>query len=200
MNPNNWDNITGSYGPVFGIYDPTSGGGGGWHVDWTNPLIPTHITYAPINIELWVELYCQQSYQYTTYQYHRRGDGTENLCWTIEGTISQNHNSWVLLAHGSELLTNLWFREDIFGRSEKPTYGTDLPITWDTRYGSGLVVGVEGTIIENWHTAPWSGDDIGYRIPACDHWFQFRGCVGDIYHVADGYYSLTLAGCPAPEL
>ena len=199
MNPYNWDNITGSYGPVFGIYDPVGGSGGtGWHMDWTTPAAPTHVVLEPIDIELWMELYCTQAYHYTTYQYHRRGDGHENLCWMIEGTVSQNHNSWVMLTKSTDFLTHLWFREDIFGRTEKPTYGTDLPITWTTRWGNGLVY--EEDIVVNWTGAPWEGNNIGYRIPACDHWFQFKGCVGDIYHVADGYYSLTMAGCPAPEL
>jgi hypothetical protein len=174
------------------------GGGGGWVVGgWGVGNTLQYITYDPITIELWIELYALQSYQFTSYQFHRIGDTHENLCWIITGTISQNHNSWIQLMHGDDMHF-LHFQEGVVAPNvDDPP--VNLPITWETRYGNGLVP--DQNILVDWVPAPWSSpDDIGYRIPRCDHWFEFRGCIGDIYHVHDGYYNLHLAGCPAPEL
>jgi len=196
MNPTNWETTSGAMDPTWGIYNPVVGlGGGGWVVGWGDPL--TYITYSPITIELWVELYALQSYRFTSYKFHRTGDSEEPLCWTIQGLIAQNHNSWVMLTKGANPLTHLKFNNGVVGGNagDPPA---DLPITWTTRWGNGIEFGLD--IVANWFPAPWSGDDIGYRIPKCDHWFEFKGCVGDMYHVSDGYYSLQIAGCPAPEL
>jgi len=193
MNPNEWNDYSGSF-TSFGIYDPTGvQGGAGWVVGW-EPI--THITYAPITLEMWIEMYCVQTYHYTSYKWHRLGSHAENLCFTVEGTLQSNNGQYVSLTRGTEDLTNLWFRHNIFGGSS-PTPAPNIPIAWTGRWGTGLAYG-QNLI---WEGGVTPDPDVTILIPdPCDHWFQFEGCMSIPYHQPDGYYSLTMAGCPAPVL
>jgi len=194
MNPNNWQTATGTFS-AWGLYDPLYGGAGAaWVVGWPSPV---YITYAPITLELWIEMYALQSYQYTSYKWHRLGDNAETITFLIQGTLSSNSGQWVSLMKATDPLTHLWFREDIFGRTGAP-YGYDLPITWIARWGNGLNYG-QNLQWEAYVTPDPDDITIG-PIPACDHWFEFQGSFDLAYHVDDGYYSLVTAGCPAPEL
>lgn len=194
MNPNEWNDYSGSF-YSFGIYDPNYvGGGAAWVVGW-NPK--QYIVYAPVTLEMWIEMYCVQTYHYTSYKWHRLGNHAENLCFTIEGTVQSNNGQYVSLTRGTEDLTYLWFRHNIFNGSS-PTPAPNIPIAWAGRWGTGLVYG-ENPV---WGPEPITPDpDVTILIPdPCDHWFQFEGCMSIPYHQPDGYYSLTMAGCPAPVL
>ncbi len=194
MNPTNWEATSGSF-EATGIWVP----GQNWAVDYDEAGNPIYIEYAPITLELWVELYATQSYEFTSYQWHRLGDAEETITFTINGTVISNNEEWVGLTRGEEDLDHLYFRHDIFGRTGS-NYGSDLPITWEGAWGTGLEHGV--SVVQDWMTLnPNNAGNLYMHInEPCDHWFQFRGNFTLPYHVDDGYYSLTIAGCPAPEL
>ena len=197
MNPTNWQTTSGSFS-AWGLYDPNAPAlaGAGWVISW-NPT--TWITYAPITLELWIEMYCLQTYHYTSYKWHRLGNAAETITFIIEGTIASNNGQWVSLMRGTEDLTYLYFRNDVLNRTGAP-YGYDIPITWEGRYGAGFAYG--SGIMWGWEplTPDGEGDLNLGPIESCDHWFQFRGTFDLAYHVDDGYYSLTMEGCPAPEM
>jgi len=199
MNPNNWYTESGTFS-AWGIYNPLGGGGGApWVVGYTWPGgIPQYIQYAPITLELWIEMYALQTYHYTSYQWHRLGNAAENISFTVEGTCQSNNGQYVQLMKGTENLDKLYFRHNIFNGTS-PGIGTcDLPITWWGRWGTGLVYGVG--VVEPWAVI-LPDPDLTLLIPdPCDHWFQFEGDFTIPYHQPDGYYSLTMAGCPAPVL
>ncbi len=194
MNPTNWQTATGSFSS-WGLYDPLYGGAGAaWVVGW----LPTvYITYAPITLELWIEMYCLQTYHYTSYQWHRLGNLAETISFVIEGTIQTNNGQYVQLMQGTQALTNLWFVHNIFG-GNSPIPAPNIPITWQGRWGLGLVYGAN--TLWGWQTLT-PDPDLTMLIPdPCDHWFQFEGTFVIPYHQPDGYYSLTMAGCPAPVM
>ena len=62
-----WDNHTGSWSSGLALYDPNAPelAGYGWVVTW-NPT--AYINYAPITLELWIEMYMLLTYEYTSYQ------------------------------------------------------------------------------------------------------------------------------------
>ena len=207
MNPTDWQTTTGSFSS-WGLYDPLGGGGGDpWVVEWLPSIV--YIDYADITLELWIEMYSLQTYHYTSYQWHRRGDGgspgnPEQIECIIEGTSQSNNGQSISLTRGTEDLTHLWFVEDIFGRVNGTTiYGTDIPISWSGRYGSGLTYGTNflwPNTSGDWEPLTPGPDITIPNVPLCDHWFQFKGVFELIYHQEDGYYKLTMAGCPAPTL
>lgn len=193
MNPTNWNSYTGSYSS-WGLYDPNYvGGGDSWVVGgWDGSL--EYIDYAPITLELWVEMYCAQSYHYTSYQWHRLGDQAETITFTIEGTVQSNNGEYVSLTHDVDDLGYLHFQHSIFGNGT----AADIEIDWQAQWGTGLVYG--DNVVEGWATVT-PDPDLTILIPdPCDHWFQFEGTFEIPYHIPDGYYSLTMAGCPAPTL
>jgi hypothetical protein len=199
MNPNDWDNHTGSFNSGTVIYDPLYLGGGlSWVVGYDGAMNPIYLVYTPITMELWIEMYMIQTYEHTSYQWHRIGNHAEHICFLIQGLIKSNNGQYVSLTwDGTDPLTHLYFRENIFG---SPTPGPgcrDIPITWRTRWGNGLVYGVD--IQQTWTVTTPDPHDITMLIPdPCDHWYEFEGCFDLEYHECDGYYSLTSAGCPAP--
>lgn len=176
-----WDNYTGSYSSGLALYDPIGGSGGfGWVVEW-NPT--QYITYAPITLELWIEMYLIQTYQYTSYQWHRLGNSPANsIAFTIDGTIQSNEALWVSLTEmdGWDPL-GLEFQHNI-GVGDNQNVRSLIPISWRARWGEGLVVGSNpsswGWITLTWSgntpdrllTIPdlWSGMNCG-SFPACDH-------------------------------
>ncbi|MBD3168499.1 MAG: hypothetical protein GF307_03380 [candidate division Zixibacteria bacterium] len=193
MNPNNWNAVSGSYNSGLALYDPDGGqgSGGNWVVGYDGSFDPEYIQYAEITLDLWVELYMVQTYRYTSYQWHRIGNNAEDICFIIEGTLESNERLQCSLTPGSQPMSHLWFVEGAFGG------GSDIPLTWEARWGDG-------------HDFPdpddppaWQPKDytnVSVIIPKCDHWFQFRGCFHIDYHIDDGHYSLTMAGCPGPTL
>jgi hypothetical protein len=195
MEPFTWQTTSGTFSS-WGLYDPNYvGGGDAWVVAW-NPT--TYITYAPITLELWIEMYCLQTYQYTSYKWHRLGDQLESVCFTIDGTIQSNNGQYISLTKGTDALDHLWFRQNIFG-GNTPSPAPDIPIAWRARWGDGLVVGTG--VRWGWDSVDPDPDDITILIDEpCDHWFQFEGCFEIAYHQPDGYYSLTMAGCPSPVM
>ena len=195
MNPTNWETLTGSFS-AWGLYDPNyTGGGASWVVGW-NPT--AYINYAPITLELWIEMNMLLTYEYTSYQWHRLGDAAETISFTIDGTISSNDAQIVLMAPEPGWdLAYLHFQENIFGGSS--TTRDQIPIIWEIRWGEGLVIGEN--IVEDWRYPQFMcGNMMIGCIPACDHWFQFRGTFSLNYHEGDGYYKLIMAGCPYPEV
>lgn len=200
MNPNDWQTTSGSFnsGPV--IYDPAYVGGGlSWVAGYDGAMNPIYLVYTPITFELWIEMYMIQTYEYTSYQWHRIGDHAEHICFLIQGLIQSNNGQYVSLTwDGTDALTHLWFRENIFGSATPGPLCRDIPITWSTRWGNGLVYGVNEQ--QAW-TVTTPDPDVTMLIPEpCDHWYEFEGCFDLEYHECDGYYSLTSAGCPAPIL
>jgi len=202
MNPTNWQEASGGFSAT-GYYDPNHPGGAGWVVGW-NPT--TYITYAPITLEVWIEMNMMLTYQYTSYQWHRLGDAAETIDFTIAGTISSNDRQIVLMSPSPGFtLSNLNFVENVFGVPGIGAPGNEnarnIPITWETRWGSGLVIGEQ--IVQNWGSPYWLCGNMlvsNSGIPACDHWFQFKGTFSLLLHEADGYYKLAIAGCPYPEM
>jgi hypothetical protein len=194
MNPTNWQSQSGSFS-AMGFYDPNyTGGGGSWAVGW-NPT--TYINYAPITLELWIEMYMLLTYEYTSYQWHRLGDAAETITFTIDGTMSSNHYQYVLLLAEAGWDPNYLSFQGNIGVGNDNNVRDQIPITWRGRWGDGLVVGEN--IVEDWHFLIWFCDVlILAQIPACDHWFQFEGSFDLLYHEADGYYKLLLSGCPTP--
>ena len=202
MNPNNWTTTTGSWASGFAIYDwgggpNTSSGGDDWVVGYSGNT-PIYITYAPITLELWIEMYSVQTYRYTSYKWHRLGNLAENVTFVIQGTIQSNNGQWISLVwDGNDAMDKLYFRHDV-GNRVGPQYGSDIPITWLGRWGTDLVYGAN--IVQDWLSYTPS-PDVDMLIPdPCDHWFEFKGSFELPYHIDDGYYSLTLAGCPAPVM
>lgn len=195
MNPNKWTRITGNFS-AWGIYDPNhTGGGDAWVVGYDGN-VPQYIDYANISLQLWIEMYSYQYYEHTSYQWHRLGNEAENITFFINGLLQSNNGQYVILTRDSEDLDRLHFQEDVLER----TSGDDIEITWDGRWGRGSTYG--GAIVQGWTPlAPELDGDILMLIDEpCDHWFQFRGRFTLPYHVADGYYSLLMAGCPRPLL
>jgi hypothetical protein len=205
MNPTNWQAVSGSYNSGLALYDPNgSGGGAGWIVEWTPPTY-AYINYAPITLELWIEMYMIQTYAYTSYQWHRLGDDGTDIVFTISGTIQSNEALFVLMTEqaGWDPL-GLEFVEHI-GVGDNDNMRPLLPISWRGRYGTGLVPG-GGTVLMDWTALSWSGTTpnrelvFPSQVPACDHWFEFEGTIELVYHEADGYYKTVYAGCPSPML
>ena len=144
-------------------------------------------------------MYCLQAYRYTSYQWHRLGNQQGTIECIIEGTIQTNNGQYISLMKGTDELTHLWFRENIFGTQSPAPPAPDIPITWYGRWGTGLVYG--NSIVENYTDPIIPDPDVTILIPdPCDHWFQFKGVFVIPYHHPDGYYSLTMAGCPAPVM
>ncbi|MCB2213420.1 hypothetical protein KQI52_14995 [bacterium] len=189
-NPNNWDRATGSYNSGLSLYNDDLG-------DYVHNFDPTDgsydvISYAPINIELWIELHMIETYAHTHYEFHRIGNADETVEFIIEGTVKSNQTNWVGLTAGADGFEFLQFRHGMYGG------GADIPLTWMGRYGDGLTPGAGNPA---WTTFVDPDDNgIGFTIAKCDHWFQFKGQFELPYHIDDGYYSLEIAGCPVPEL
>lgn len=212
MNPTNWDSVSGDYNSGLALYDPDALSGGlGWLVGWGDPL--EYIDYAPITLELWIEMNCIQTYYYTTYCWHRLGNSGDDIVFSISGTISSNERLWVMLTEDSSWdPLGLQFVENI-GVGDNDNMRTLLPISWRGRWGTGFSIG--NNVVLDWTILSWTGtspnrelilpSEPGYTggggsIPACDHWFQFEGTIEMAYHEADGYYKTAYAGCPSPGL
>jgi hypothetical protein len=201
MCPENWENQYGSFGPVFGIWDP----GHDWIIDYEdcNNENPVYIQYAPICLDLWIELYCVQTYQFTNYQWHRIGNQHEVVDFYICGTISSNNPEWVGLTRADQDLDRLHFIEDVFGNNHGEP---DIPIEWHYAYGSYDRLGGETpphpNDIDNWHSiCPAQNGNMYFHIDEpCDHWFCWWGQFIIQYHQADGHYQLHMAGCPTPGM
>jgi len=195
MNPTRWDSAFGTWSSGLSLYDPNSSGGGGWVVGW-NPT--TYITYAPITLELWIEMYSIQTYHYTHYQWHRLGDLAENVCFTIEGTLVSNEGCYVLMTADPAFDPNYLNFEHNIGVGDDRN-ARDIPIVWSGRWGHGLAYG--DSLVLDWTNLSWNQDELVLaEVTPCNNWFQFRGCFDLVYHEADGYYKLVIAGCPAPGL
>lgn len=192
----NWETTSG-YFQECGVWHP---GMHTWIVEYQEGCgNPIGIEYAPITLELWVELYACQSYRFTSYRWHRLGNEAEEINFMIEGLVRSNSAVWVGLTRGEEDLDKLYFRHDIFGNHNAA--GDDLEIQWTYRWGEGL----DHPPIDDgpcWHRIePNEQGNLFFHIDEpCDHWFQWKGRFHLPYHMEDGYYSLTIAGCPAPEL
>ncbi|GBE29653.1 hypothetical protein BMS3Bbin04_00675 [bacterium BMS3Bbin04] len=191
QNPTNWETTSGAYDSGLCLWDPARG-----YVQFdANGVDLGAIVYEDITIELWVELHMISTYEATNYQFHRVNQdayGGETVDFIINGTIRSNQQNWVGLTHGPDPIDALVFREGMYGHNE-----TDIPLTWYGRFGDELVPDP---------LAPWTeltidgNGDVGMTIVKCDHWVQFKGQFFLPYHIDDGYYSLTIAGCPTPGL
>jgi len=201
MNPNPWDATSGNY-YAWGIYDPLAGGNPcfGWVVGYTTPgMAPIYITYADISLELWIEMFMELSYEFTSYQWHRVGENAETISFCIEGVISSNHPQWVCLTekNPAQPLSHLQFIEDIFGNTG-PMYGTNIAIMWTVEYGTGAIPGLN-TVYGPTPVQPDPDLCVLIEYP-CTHWFRFCGTFCLVEHVADGYYTLIMGGCAYPNL
>jgi hypothetical protein len=201
----NWQDYSGSFSSL-GVYDPNYlGFGDSWVVGYGAGGTPMYIAYAPITLDLWIEMYCLQTYHYTSYQWHRLGNALETITFIVEGTLSSNNGQWVSLVGPlmPQTMDKLYFLHNIFGgQSPAPPAPDITPLTWEGQWGTGLVYGVNVSVA--WGPLTPAGSihqQISMLIPdPSEHWFQFRGTYTIPYHQPDGHYNLTLAGCPAPEL
>lgn len=196
MNPTDWQTATGTYNSGLALYDPDGlGGGAGWLTGWN---AYTYISYAPITLELWIEMYMIQTYHYTSYQWHRLGNHAETIIFTIDGTVSSNEGCWVLCTKDPSWDPNyMTFVHNIGVGDDRNA--RDIPLTWRGRWGDGHIIG--DNVVLTWTGLDWVGDElILAEVEACDTWFQFEGSFDIEYHEADGYYYCALAGCPAPTL
>jgi len=193
INPNNWNNYTGGFSSGLALWNPTLND---WNVaPWGSP--GTKITYAPITLELWIELHMIQTYYYTSYQWHRIGDAAETITFAIDGTVKSNQILIVSLTSAAGFDPNfLKFISGMYGG------GNDIPIHWWGRWGLGLAIpNMNHTQGGGWNSLTWCNGRLDLAvIPPCDHWVQFKGQFDIPYHQADGYYKLVLGGCPVPEL
>jgi len=204
MNPTDWDSTDGISFNASGIWDP---GHESWVVGYEgcHHCNPIYIEYAPITLDLWIELYCIQSYAFTHYMWHRIGNADEVINFYICGTVHSNNGEWVSLMAGEDDLGYLHFREDIFGHTGV-NYGRDIPIEWQYAWDEYDHFTDTPPLPENIPDGDWSGvvtpnPNITFCIPdPCDHWFCFWGQFHILYHENDGHYQLVMAGCPAPEL
>jgi len=199
MCPENWENRYGSF-EVEGIWRP----GHDWVVGYTGECHdPVYIQYEPICLDLWIELYCIQTYHFTHYQWHRRGDQQETVDFYICGTVSSNNQEWVSLVKENQDLDRLHFVADIFGNDHGES---DIPIAWHYAWDSfdrlGGETPPEPRDISTWlDIAPGDNGNMTFLIPdPCDHWFCWWGRFIINYHQADGHYQLYMAGCPSPGL
>ncbi len=201
MNPNNWEEQSGTFS-FWGLYDPLypPQQSAAWVVDWSNPSNVGYVSYEPIKLELWIEMYMLLTYEYTSYQWHRLGNEGETITFIIQGTTQMNSEVHVRLLPGADPLTDIKFVEDIFDRTG-PAYGSDIPITWRGRWGNGLDIGQN--VQWGWEVItpdPVTGALSLSQMPPCDHWFQFEGSFTLPYHIDDGYYHLVIKGCPDPTM
>lgn len=190
-----WEFKTG-YWADTGIWNPAMRT---WIVGFEGCHTPIPIEYSDINLNLWIELYSAQSYRYLNYYWHRLGNEAETISFVIEGRIRSNSPEYVGLMKKDEDIDKLYFRHDIFNNVNA---GVDLDIDWVYRYGDGLDPPDYDCDDPCWHNIEpgCRGNMFFFIDEPCDHWFQFKGSFFLPYHVDDGYYSLTIGGCPAPEL
>jgi hypothetical protein len=203
----NWETASGNFSS-FGVYDPNYiGFGDAWVVGY-DPITfaPLYIAYAPVTLDLWIEMYALQTYHYTSYKWHRLGNDEETISFIVEGTLQSNNGQWVSLVGPlmPQTMDKLYFLHNIFGgQSPAPPAPDITPLTWQGQWGTGLVYGVN--VVAAWAAlvpAVVQGHQQISMLIAdpSDHWFQFEGTFTIPYHQPDGHYNLTLAGCPAPEL
>ena len=209
----NWDWVNGTqWSSNLTIYNPNGpGGGAGWVTGFDGSGNPIYINYADITLDLWIEMSCIQTYWNTAYKWHRLGQGPECVDFDIQGWLGSNDDMWVSLA-GYDTLANdpryLHYLHSIgVGNNDPSSLGQRelIPITWTGRWGTGNVPGAVGTQIwppTGYGTLVWSPPQILFpeQIPPCTHWYEFHGHFCLELHEADGHWSLTLEGCPAPGL
>jgi hypothetical protein len=196
MNPTNWQKVSGGFNTGIMICDA----GGHYNNNFSDPSNPQEVVYEPIVLELWVELYAQEYYQYTSYQWHRIGNNAEVVGFDICGWVKSNNANWVGLTQGTQDMNFLHFMGGRYGNYNVAGHapGADLPISWSVTYGPGTDWTGQGTTTALSYDQRYNG--IGVVLGACDHWFRFRGEFTIPYHLDDGYYKLEIAGCPAPVL
>jgi hypothetical protein len=202
MCPVNWENRYGSF-QADGIWRP----GHNWVVGYEGDCnqTPIYIQYDPICLDLWIELYCMQTYEFTNYEWHRIGDQHEDVTFYICGIVSSNNPEWVGLVRASQDLDRLHFMGDIFGNDHGES---DISIDWHYAWGSydrpGGETPPDPRNLNNdcWHDiCPGNNGNMYFQIPeVCDHWFCWKGEFTIAYHQADGHYQLHMAGCPAPGM
>lgn len=168
-------------------YDPNLGPGG---AGWRDCETLDAVVWPGLDIELWVEMECLFTWNHTNVDIHRMSDYDPFYLY-FHGTSACNNGQWVITTPPTALgtLEYLPFVADIFGRTG-PTYGTDIPLEWDYRVDYGA----------------WAPMDDGadgakqFLVDLCDHSFDIRVRVGQVYHQEDGYYHLGGPGasiCPA---
>ncbi len=125
---------------------------------------------------------------------HRYGThSAQTVEFVFGGWLRSNQMNRVSMTHKTNHPMNaMVFQNGVFGG------GSDLPITWYTRYGNGLVIGA-GDPAWTPRTVGET-DDINIDIAKCDHWFQFRAVIELPVHVDDGHYCWQADGCPLPLL
>jgi hypothetical protein len=185
LNNTSWNYYTGTYSTGVRVWNPSTG----WFPAFS---------YAPITLELWIELSMIETYYYTSYQWHRLGGAAETIVFTIDGTVQANHPMQVSLTKfAADDGNHLNFITDLYGSAAGSQIG--VPIVWQGRWGNDMIPGAGNP---EWYNLSWVGNDLILPtvIPACDHWIQFKGEISIPKHQPDGYYKLTLAGCPVPEM
>ena len=175
------------------IYDPLMGGGGDGFRDC---VTGAQVVWPGLDIEMWVEMECLLTWDATHAKIHRASDYADFYLY-FHGTSACNNGQWIITTPPTALvattgLTVLPFVEDMFGRTIG--YGTDIPLTWEYQLdGSGTWLLME------------DGTDGAkqFEVGLCDHNFDIRILVDQMYHQEDGYYYLGGPGasiCPSTPL
>jgi hypothetical protein len=183
----NWITQSDPWASGWICYDPILGSGGdGWRYCSNGQPV----AWPGLDIQLWVEMECALTWDYTKAQIHRFNDFND-FCLDFHGTSSCNNGQWIITtAPPGGRLDQMAFIDDVLGRG--PTYGTPIPASW--------VYSVDGS---GWAPPVQEDNDLMFEVGACDHAFAIRICFDMDYHQEDGYYELGGPNyfiCPATPL
>lgn len=186
----NWITYSDPWVSAHLIYDPLLGAGGEGFRDC---LTSERVVWPGLDIEMWIEMECLLTWDATHVQIHRASD-YEDFYLYFNGTSACNNGQWIITTPPTAVgsLNNLPFEKDMFDRTG-PTYGTDIPLTWEYSLdGAGYLPMVDGT-----------DGAKQFEVGLCDHFFTIRILVDVAYHQEDGYYYLGGPGasiCPVTPL
>ncbi len=173
-------------------YDPLMGGGGdGWIDCATN----AQVIWPALNIEMWIEMECIFWWEATHVQIHRASDYSDFEIFLHGGSMC-NNGQYIITTPPTAVgsLDFLPFVQDMFGRTG-PTYGTDIPLTWD--------VSINGGPYEPMLDLDDPPGAKYFLVDLCDNYWTVRITGDVVYHQEDGYYFLGGPGaftCPADPL
>jgi len=189
-----WESYQGTYESLV-IWDPELG-------DYRICTEPLAVNWPELTIDVYIELSSRVHWNPLNYILHKfethLGNTNDNRTVTFGGWIKSNEKSCVqLLNSGDYDLFKLTKKYTQFNNHNLNSLGyTDIPITWQCRWGNGTDV-VESTA---WTDIPNGGPIMISPIPPCDHWFQFRASFTLPYHVDDGWYAWEGTACPISQL
>ena len=214
-------------------WDGYQGGWGMCHFDWDRVMGPAYRGWAlwvpddpgywqyyspdcyaidpppcDLTLQLWIERYHLMTYEFTTYQWHRKGDGKpdvdenglpgERVDFYFGGLVSSNCCVMLNITQkvGGGTVDKLHFMHDVNGNPNPTIPVPDIPLNWKVAVG-------EGTALPDPYEPYYGRPDVegpgglGYMICfPCDHWFWWWGWFWIPYHVGAGYWELVACARP----